>query len=164
MLWSEVHWCPMPVLEMMFIPWWSPDASVSKLGLLLWRLLNSSSPSAFIESRVEAFCTIPNRYSWNSHPGAGRSPWGAGASLRHWNENVCCCNTSYTAVVSVLALLPSSLTNAVGTWQAKLCGLLCPWLFETKKLKRGTQHSGLQNKVVLCCWRIFKNESWSGSC
>lgn len=65
MLWSEMHLCPVPVLEMMFVPWWAPDASMSKLFLLFWRLLNfcPPPPSAFIESRVEAVCTVPDRYS-----------------------------------------------------------------------------------------------------
>lgn len=100
----------------------------------------SLPPLLFREPKLELVCTIPDRYSQKSCCGTYSSCLGARASLGRWNEHACCCNTSCVAVVSVLTLLLSLLTNAVGMRQAKVSGFLFKfslflilWIKEAKK-------------------------------
>ena len=121
-----------------------------------WSPLVALLPSLlhlFTELRLEVGCTTPDRYSWKSRCGVYWSCLGARASLGHWNEHACCCNTSFVAVVSVLALLPSLLTCAVGMRQAKVSGFLFEfslfltlWIKDTKKMQ-----NILSSNIRRCC-------------
>lgn len=148
-----MFWCTEPVLEGWFPLCQAPDrsANVSTVAVFSWSIL--VPPHLFMEPRTEVGYMTTEQYLRKSHCGVHRSSLGARASLGHWNEHACCCNTSCMAMLSVLALLPSPLTNAVGTSQAKVSGFLfkCSffltlWIKEAKEM-----HSILGSKIRWCC-------------